>query len=45
MPRQQLEEIARKKPTTIGELAEIVEMRQWQVEALGEELIKSLSLG
>jgi ribonuclease D len=43
MPRQQLEEIARKKPGTITELAEMAEMREWQVEALGEELIKSLT--
>lgn len=44
MPRQQLEEIARKKPGTTAELGEILEMRKWQVDALGEELIKSLSV-
>lgn len=43
MPRQQLEEIARKKPSSSAELAAITEMRKWQVEALGEELVKSLA--
>ena len=43
MPRSQLEDIARARPSTVDELAAIDGVRQWQVEALGQGLIEALS--
>jgi ribonuclease D len=42
MPRQQLEDTARLQPTTAAQLLEVPHMRRWQVEALGERLLKAL---
>lgn len=42
MPRHQIEQIARVNPQSVAELAAIGEIRRWQVDALGEELIKAL---
>ena len=42
MPRQQLEAIARQRPRTIEDLMEVPDMRRWQVEALGAELLDAL---
>ncbi|MFO7895255.1 MAG: HRDC domain-containing protein [Longimicrobiales bacterium] len=42
MPRAQLEDIARARPSSLDELAAIDGVRQWQVEALGEGLIEAL---
>jgi ribonuclease D len=42
MPRQQLEEMARLQPRTLDELAQVPDMRRWQVEALGERLLRAL---
>src|SRR5690606_34641704 len=42
MPRQQLESIARQKPRSDKELLEVPDMRRWQVEALGAELLKAV---
>jgi ribonuclease D len=42
MPRQQLEDIARANPSTLDELAAVPELRQWQVEALGAQLLRVL---
>lgn len=42
MPRQQLEAIARQRPQTEEELMKVPDMRRWQVEALGAELLDSL---
>jgi ribonuclease D len=42
MPRQQLEAIARQRPRTEKELMEVADMRRWQVEALGADLIGAL---
>jgi ribonuclease D len=43
MPRTQLEAVARALPRDLAELAALGEMRRWQVEALGEALIRTLS--
>jgi ribonuclease D len=42
MSRSVLEELARRNPRDIVELREIAEVRDWQVEALGEELLRAL---
>jgi ribonuclease D len=42
MARAMLEEIARRNPSSLDELAEIPEVRRWQVEALGEPLLGAL---
>jgi ribonuclease D len=39
MPRQQLEAVARQRPRTADDLMSVPDMRRWQVEALGAELI------
>jgi ribonuclease D len=43
MPRQQLEAIARQRPRTEAGLLEVPDMRRWQVEALGAELLRVLT--
>jgi ribonuclease D len=40
--RAMLEEIARRNPTNIEALLEIPDLRRWQVEALGEALLRAL---
>jgi ribonuclease D len=40
--REKLETIARKKPKTLEELAEVPDLRQWQVEVLGPAFLKAL---
>jgi ribonuclease D len=42
MPRQQLEDIARRQPETLAEISEMPSVRRWQVEALGDRLLKAL---
>ncbi|HEU5209559.1 MAG TPA: HRDC domain-containing protein [Longimicrobiales bacterium] len=42
MPRQQLEDVARARPRTPAALRDVRDMRAWQVEALGAELIEAL---
>lgn len=42
MPRSQLEEIGRARPRTLEDLAALPGIRRWQVEALGERLLKVL---
>jgi ribonuclease D len=39
MPRQQLEDIARQRPSTVAELLTVPDIRRWQVESLGERLL------
>jgi ribonuclease D len=41
--RALLEEIARRKPTTVEELAAVPDVRQWQIEALGLELLAGVA--
>ena len=43
MPRQQLEDIARSRPANAEALRAVRDMRAWQVEALGEELIAEVA--
>jgi ribonuclease D len=42
MPRQQLEDIARRCPADIGALRAVPDVRNWQVEALGARLLGAL---
>jgi ribonuclease D len=41
--REKLEAIARKRPKTIEELAEIPDLRRWQIEVLGPALLRALA--
>ncbi len=43
MSRNLLDEIARKKPGSLEELAQLPDVRRWQVEALGSELMNAIS--
>ncbi|MDX1674799.1 MAG: HRDC domain-containing protein, partial [Longimicrobiales bacterium] len=43
MPRSQLEDIARARPSSLEELAAVDGVRQWQVDALGQGLIDALN--
>jgi ribonuclease D len=40
--REKLETIARKRPKTLEELAEVPDLRRWQVEVLGPAFLKAL---
>ncbi|HJU73411.1 MAG TPA: HRDC domain-containing protein [Gemmatimonadaceae bacterium] len=40
--RERLEAIARRKPDTLEDLAEVPELRRWQIDVLGEELLKAM---
>jgi ribonuclease D len=42
MPRHQLESIARARPKSLDALAQVGDVRRWQVEALGEALLAAL---
>jgi ribonuclease D len=42
MSRAQLEEVARARPKSTAELAALAGVRNWQVEAIGEALLKAL---
>jgi ribonuclease D len=42
--RAQLDEIARRNPHDLEELAQVPDLRRWQVEALGEALMNALRL-
>lgn len=42
MPRSQLEEVARARPTTLEALAALPGIRRWQVEAMGERLVEAV---
>lgn len=43
MSRSVLDEIARRNPADLESLAEVPDVRRWQVEALGDELLRSLA--
>jgi len=45
MPRNQLEDIARINPQSIAELRKLPGIREWQVEAIGKQLIGALTGG
>ena len=42
-PRDRLEAIARRNPKTLEELAEVKDLRRWQIEEMGEELLRALA--
>jgi ribonuclease D len=42
--RERLEAIARRKPATLDDLAEIPELRRWQVDVLGQDLLRAVSM-
>jgi ribonuclease D len=42
MPRQQLEAIARLRPRSVDELSKVEDVRRWQIEALGDRLLKTI---
>ena len=41
--REKLETIARKRPKTLEELAEVPDLRRWQIEVLGPAFLKALA--
>ena len=41
-PRERLEAIARRNPRSLDELTEVPDVRRWQAEVLGEELVAAL---
>ena len=41
--REKLETIARKRPQTLEELAEVPDLRRWQIEVLGPAFLKALA--
>ena len=41
--REKLETIARKRPKTLEELAEVPDLRRWQIEVLGPAFLKALT--
>ena len=40
--RERLEAVARRKPSRVEDLAEIAEVRRWQIEVLGEAFVRAL---
>lgn len=40
--RERLEAVARRKPATLDELAQVPDMRRWQVDVMGNELLHAL---
>ena len=42
-PRERLEAVVRRRPTSVQELTEIPELRRWQIEELGEDFIRALA--
>jgi ribonuclease D len=42
MPRQQLEEIARRKPEATHDLRDVPDIRAWQIEVMGDALLDAL---
>ena len=41
--RDRMEAVARRKPRHVDELAELTELRKWQVEVLGADFVKALA--
>ncbi|MGH7505539.1 MAG: HRDC domain-containing protein, partial [Longimicrobiales bacterium] len=42
MPRQQLEELARRRPRSVPEMEAVPDVRRWQAEALGRVVLKAI---
>jgi ribonuclease D len=43
--RERLEAIARRRPQTVDELAEIPDLRKWQIAELGEDFVRTVGEG
>lgn len=43
--RERLEAIARKRPTSLDELGQADDLRRWQIEVMGTELLRALAAG
>ena len=41
-PRERLEAVARRRPTSIEELGQVPDLRRWQIAQLGDEFIRAL---
>jgi len=41
-PRERLEAVARRRPKSVEELADIPDLRRWQIEQLGEDFVRAL---
>ena len=41
-PRERLEAVARRRPQSVEELADIPDLRRWQIEQLGEDFVRAL---
>ena len=41
--RDRLEAVARRRPASVEQLAEVPELRKWQIEELGEEFVRAVS--
>ena len=44
MPRDQIEAIARANPKSVAQLEQLDGIRKWQIEALGEEMVRTLAV-
>jgi ribonuclease D len=42
MPRDQIEAIARANPKSVAQIEDVDGIRKWQIEALGEEIVRVL---
>lgn len=40
--RERLEAVARRRPSSLEELAEVPDLRRWQIEVLGEDFLRAL---
>jgi ribonuclease D len=43
--RERLEAIARRRPTSLDELGQADDLRRWQIEVMGTELLRALAAG
>jgi ribonuclease D len=41
-PRERLEAVVRRRPTSVDQLTEIPDMRRWQIEQMGEDFVRAL---
>jgi ribonuclease D len=41
-PRERLEAVARRRPTSVDELTDIPDLRRWQIEQLGDDFVRTL---
>jgi ribonuclease D len=41
-PRERLEAVARRRPASVDELADIPDLRRWQIELLGDDFVRAV---